>query len=163
MNTTTSINEEIDSENTVVERLRGLLNQLLRISTNDGRVFIGTFSGTDKPLNLILLNVEEYRISGPDAKPEGRFIGQVIFPWKVILKVEARSTSSKRDAGSQRGDDGLYSWCVRSFIESINAKNRDRYRSKNLPFGHNLAVGVQTSNVQRSSLGNEYSNIVFIT
>ncbi|KDR68684.1 hypothetical protein GALMADRAFT_46514, partial [Galerina marginata CBS 339.88] len=71
-----------------LQRLRGLLRQLLRICTTDGRVFIGTFAGTDKPLNIILVNAEEYRV-GPGQDEDGRFVGQVMLPWKVIVKVEA--------------------------------------------------------------------------
>jgi len=69
-------------------RLRALLQQILRITITDGRVFIGTFAGTDKPLNIILINAEEYRI-GPGQNPDGRYVGQVMFPWKVVVKVEA--------------------------------------------------------------------------
>jgi small nuclear ribonucleoprotein (snRNP)-like protein len=102
-----SVKQDLSSEKTALEKIKGFLNQLLRITTNDGRIFIGTFAGTDKPLNLILLNTEEYRISGPESKPDGRFVGQVIFPWKVVVKVEAR-TGQK--AGSQRADNGWYFW-----------------------------------------------------
>jgi small nuclear ribonucleoprotein (snRNP)-like protein len=89
------------------EQIKGLLNKVLRITTNDGRVFIGTFAGTDKPLNLILLNAEEFRISGPESKSDGRFVGQVIFPWKVVVKVEAQV---ERETGNQRADNAWYFW-----------------------------------------------------
>ncbi|KAF8971360.1 hypothetical protein BDZ97DRAFT_1643095, partial [Flammula alnicola] len=71
-----------------LERLHGLLRQLLRITVTDGRVFLGTFAGTDKPLNIILINAEEYRV-GPGQDPDGRYVGQVMLPWKVVVKVEA--------------------------------------------------------------------------
>lgn len=111
-------------------RLTALLRQLLRITTRDGRVFLGTFAGTDKLLNVLLINTEEYRRGGylegfrtdlnaqgsmnaPEgmgtntqgstqdytidvdreggtvgAMYEGRYVGQVLVPWKEVAKVE---------------------------------------------------------------------------
>lgn len=46
--------------------IHALLEQTLHIRTNDGRVFIGTFICTDKPLNIILVNTEEYRFPIPE-------------------------------------------------------------------------------------------------
>ncbi|KAF9040602.1 hypothetical protein BJ165DRAFT_1317280, partial [Panaeolus papilionaceus] len=69
-----------------LSRISALLRQILRITTTDGRIFIGTFAGTDKPLNIILVNTDEYRIG---QQGDGRYVGQVMFPWKVITKVEA--------------------------------------------------------------------------
>ena len=46
-----------------IVRLQSLLCQFIRISISDGRIFIGTFAGTDKLLNIILTNAEEYRLS----------------------------------------------------------------------------------------------------
>jgi small nuclear ribonucleoprotein (snRNP)-like protein len=115
--TTTNIEQqETGSERKAVEQIKDFLNQILRITTKDGRVFIGTFAGTDQPLNLILINAEEYRISGPDAKADGRFVGQVTFPWKIVVKVEGRS---KRDAGSQQDDNGWYFWYKNSFLSRL--------------------------------------------
>jgi small nuclear ribonucleoprotein (snRNP)-like protein len=102
---TTTIEEMSKS---ALEQIKGLLDKILRITTNDGRIFIGTFAGTDKPLNLILLNTEEFRISGPDSKVAGRFIGQVIFPWKIVTKVEARIELEV--TGNQPADNGWYFW-----------------------------------------------------
>ncbi|KAF7306272.1 Sm domain-containing protein [Mycena indigotica] len=72
-----------------VSRLHSLLTRLLRITTTDGRVFIGSFAGTDKPLNIILLNTDEFRVNpGLDDNPDGRYVGQVLIPWKLVVKVE---------------------------------------------------------------------------
>lgn len=76
-------------------RLKRLLRQILRITINDGRVFIGTFAGTDQPLNLLLLNTEEYNM-GPDANPDGRYVGQVLIPWRLVVKVEGEGTKQDR-------------------------------------------------------------------
>ena len=73
---------------TALDRMKCLLRKILRVSVTDGRIFIGTFAGTDKPLNIILINAEEFRL-GPEENPDGRFVGQVVIPWKLILKVEA--------------------------------------------------------------------------
>ncbi|KAF8811384.1 hypothetical protein BYT27DRAFT_7029053, partial [Phlegmacium glaucopus] len=73
--------------------LQSFLQCLLRITTIDNRIFLGAFAGTDKPLNIILINAEEYRISqGPGQRVKfnenGRYVGQVLLPWKMIAKVE---------------------------------------------------------------------------
>ncbi|RDX51516.1 hypothetical protein OH76DRAFT_1346720 [Lentinus brumalis] len=75
-----------------VEQLKALLRTTLRISVTDGRVFLGTFAGTDKQLNLLLINTDEYRV-GPDAGPDaldGRYVGQVMIPWRLVVRVESR-------------------------------------------------------------------------
>lgn len=72
-----------------VRKLIELLRQILRITIDDGRVYLGTFAGTDKLLNILLLNAEEYRI-GHDGIAE-RFVGQVLVPWRLVLNVESQS------------------------------------------------------------------------
>ncbi|KAG2023691.1 hypothetical protein CC2G_001318 [Coprinopsis cinerea AmutBmut pab1-1] len=80
--------------NNKFERLRSLLQQVLRITAKDGRVFLGTFAGTDKSLNVLLINTEEYsvRVEGSDVY-EGRFVGQVLVPWKEVVKVEVQTSN----------------------------------------------------------------------
>ncbi|KAF5313226.1 hypothetical protein D9619_003585 [Psilocybe cf. subviscida] len=89
-----------------LDAIRGLLRELLRITVTDGRVFIGTFAGTDKPLNILLINAEEYRI-GPGEDPDGRYVGQIMIPWKVIVKVEAH-VPPPQPAQVSRGDSSMY-------------------------------------------------------
>jgi len=79
------------------------------VSTTDGRVFIGTFAGTDKPLNIILVNTEEFLV-GPGQNPDGRYVGQVVLPWKVVVKVEAHIADEKPERGAS--SDGMYIWWV---------------------------------------------------
>lgn len=91
-----------------ITKLQSLLRQLVRVSTTDGRIFIGTFAGTDKPLNIILNNAEEYRsssrpcrsavsfliffrIHGSDELPDGRYVSLVMVPWKIVTSIEAPS------------------------------------------------------------------------
>lgn len=93
--------------------LQALLRSLLRITTTDHRIFLGTFVGTDKDLNILLINTDEFRISPapssttkpgpgtptgaePDEEPEGeseggRYVGQVMIPWKMIKRIEAET------------------------------------------------------------------------
>ena len=76
-----------------VEQLRALLRKTLRVSVTDGRVFLGTFAGTDKQLNILLINTDEYRL-GPDADsdgPGGRYVGQVMIPWRLVVRVETQA------------------------------------------------------------------------
>ena len=100
-----------NEESSSVTELKGLLRRLLRITTTDGRVFIGTFAGTDKPLNIILINAEEFRM-GPGADPDGRFVGQVMLPWKMITKVEAHIPGQRPPLNGCNGGggDSLYMW-----------------------------------------------------
>jgi len=53
----------IQPQTPAIAKLQSLLRQFIRISIFDGRIFIGTFAGTDKLLNIILTNAEEYRLS----------------------------------------------------------------------------------------------------
>ncbi|KAF8885245.1 hypothetical protein CPB84DRAFT_1850444 [Gymnopilus junonius] len=112
-------------------RLRSLLRELLRISTVDGRIFLGTFAGTDKPLNIILINAEEYR-TGPEADPDGRYVGQVMLPWKVITKVEAHIPGQRPPRNGC--SDSLYIWCNKKLffptatVSPVNTKMARLFR-----------------------------------
>ncbi|KAJ6560995.1 hypothetical protein B0H10DRAFT_1644841, partial [Mycena sp. CBHHK59/15] len=70
-----------------VHRLKGLLCETLRVTVADGRIFIGSFAGTDQPLNILLLNTDEFRL-GPGENPDGRYVGQVLIPWRLVVKAE---------------------------------------------------------------------------
>ncbi|PCH33091.1 hypothetical protein WOLCODRAFT_52746, partial [Wolfiporia cocos MD-104 SS10] len=74
-----------------VRKLRSLLRGNLRITISDGRIFIGTFVGTDKQLNVLLVNTDEYRLGEEyvGGRMSGRFVGQVMIPWRLVQKVEA--------------------------------------------------------------------------
>jgi small nuclear ribonucleoprotein (snRNP)-like protein len=71
-----------------VLRLKCLLRETLRITITDERIFLGTFVGTDSLLNILLINTEEFRL-GPEESRNGRYIGQVLIPWKLVVKAEA--------------------------------------------------------------------------
>ncbi|KAF8147286.1 hypothetical protein B0H34DRAFT_629344, partial [Crassisporium funariophilum] len=74
---------------TALHTLKTLLRQVLRITTTDGRIFLGTFAGTDAPLNVVLVNAEEYRVRGGVLVSEdGRYVGQVLVPWRLVVRVE---------------------------------------------------------------------------
>ncbi|KAI0656775.1 hypothetical protein C8Q70DRAFT_920722 [Cubamyces menziesii] len=97
-----------------VERLKAMLKQTLRISITDGRIFVGTFAGTDKQLNVLLINTDEYRV-GPDAGADGadgRYVGQVMIPWRLVVRAEARRGDSQMQGISQddadSDDDSMY-------------------------------------------------------
>ena len=65
--------------------LEALLKRPLRVQVKDGRVFIGCFYGTDKLLNVLLVDAEEYR----SEQRQPRSVGQIMIPWKIVVKVEA--------------------------------------------------------------------------
>ncbi|KAK7468396.1 hypothetical protein VKT23_002911 [Stygiomarasmius scandens] len=72
-----------------IDTLKSLLRSTLRITVTDGRIFLGAFVGTDKPMNILLTETEEFRL-GPGENPNGRYVGQVMIPWKMITKIEAQ-------------------------------------------------------------------------
>jgi len=82
-----------------VAELKTLLNKSLRVTSTDGRIFLGTFAGTDKLLNIILVNAEEYREAAPeqDAPDGGRYVGQIMIPWRMARKVEAQNVRQRND------------------------------------------------------------------
>jgi N-alpha-acetyltransferase 38, NatC auxiliary subunit len=83
-------------QSTSISALKNILQQVLRITVLDGRIFLGTFVGTDQMLNVLLANAEEFRI-GPNENPNGRYVGQVMIPWKLVVKAEAQVPSKNRD------------------------------------------------------------------
>jgi small nuclear ribonucleoprotein (snRNP)-like protein len=69
-----------------IRNLKSILRGTLRVNINDNRAFIGTFVGTDKSLNILLLNTEEFRLdAGEDTA--GRYVGQVMIPWRIIQSI----------------------------------------------------------------------------
>ncbi|KAI0258254.1 hypothetical protein BC834DRAFT_796556, partial [Gloeopeniophorella convolvens] len=70
-----------------IQNLKSILRGTLRITVADNRAFVGTFIGTDKSLNLLLVNTDEFRL-GPNENPAGRYVGQVMVPWRLIRGVE---------------------------------------------------------------------------
>ena len=86
-----------------VAKLKSLLRQALRVTVADGRIFIGNFVGTDQPLNIILVNTEEYRI-GRSGDHSGRYVGQIMVPWKLVVKVE----SGAREPPLNDSDNGYF-------------------------------------------------------
>lgn len=118
----TSLKIEEGTDTPAVQRLKSLLNQTLRVTIHDGRVFLGTFAGTDRLLNVLLVNTDEFRFSPPQhANPGGRFVGLVLIPWKLVLGVETQSANKGNEVDVDPGvglrgivetyedaEDGLY-------------------------------------------------------
>ena len=87
-------------------QIKRYLQKPLRITITDGRIFLGTFAGTDKQLNVLLISTDEFRLSPPElANPSGRFVGLVMVPRRLIVRIEAPvGISSGGDAGRGRND-----------------------------------------------------------
>jgi len=92
--------------------VRTLLRKSLRIITSDGRLFLGTFAGTDKQLNILLVNADEYRFAPIEsANPNGRYVALVMIPRRFILKIEAQNGEELMEAGSagsSESDSDMY-------------------------------------------------------
>ena len=79
-----------------VKNLKELLRRTLRITTTDGRIFLGTFVGTDTQLNILLASTDEFRLAPLDSvNLDGRFVGLVMIPRRLVVKIEVhgRNTS----------------------------------------------------------------------
>ncbi|KAI0796596.1 hypothetical protein C8Q75DRAFT_802283 [Abortiporus biennis] len=91
-------------------QLQNYLRQTLRVATTDGRIFLGTFAGTDKQLNILLMNTDEFRLSPPEnANPDGRFVGLVMIPRRLISKIEAHTGGAGgKSSNAYTGADDAY-------------------------------------------------------
>ena len=81
-----------------IRNLKSILRGILRIITDDDRAFIGTFVGTDNNLNILLVNTEEFRL-GANENPVGRYVGQVMVPWRLIRNIELQVASESNAGG----------------------------------------------------------------
>lgn len=93
---------QIATTTPAVNALRALLRQTLRVTIGDGRVFLGTFAGTDKLLNVLLVNADEF-VARAYANPDGRFVGLVQIPWRLVVKVEVHRPQGLRARGASSG------------------------------------------------------------
>lgn len=91
---------EVPQSHSTLKRLKALLRQLLRVTVSDGRIFLGTFAGTDQPLNLLLVNAEEFR-QDAEENFNSRYVGQIVIPWKLVVKVEGEVRNESRHTDSQ--------------------------------------------------------------
>jgi N-alpha-acetyltransferase 38, NatC auxiliary subunit len=87
--------------------LKSLLRKTLRVTIDDGRIFLGTFAGTDKDLNVILVSTSEFR-SGEGENPDGRFVGQVMIPWRFVVTTEVQGRCPASGLSSSQGSSLSY-------------------------------------------------------
>jgi small nuclear ribonucleoprotein (snRNP)-like protein len=73
-------------DSVAIRNLKNILRATLRIITDDNRAFVGTFVGTDKSLNILLLNTEEFCLDSGD-NTAGRYVGRVMIPWRIIQNI----------------------------------------------------------------------------
>lgn len=103
-----------------IRNLRSVLRGTLRIITNDDRAFIGTFVGTDKSLNVLLVNTEEFRL-GASESTAGRYVGQVMVPWRLIQNIGLQVTDEANAGTYVEQVCGLSKrWCPKGALSSTN-------------------------------------------
>ena len=127
-----------------LEKLTCLLRQTLRITITDGRLFLGTFAGTDRLLNILLINTDEFRLPPPpnsescstddgdsgftpsisyNPNPNGRFVGLVLIPWRLVVKAEVH-TPYKEGDGNIDPDPGIG---MRGIVDRIDEEDEELY------------------------------------
>ncbi|ROT42293.1 LSM domain-containing protein [Sodiomyces alkalinus F11] len=99
-------------QNEAREFLTSLLNKVFRVTTTDGRTFVGEFKCTDAQPNVVLANTHEIRrpteqhLADAAAKTEpgamkvkmdvmSRFLGLVTIPGEHIVKMEVEEFASQ--------------------------------------------------------------------
>ncbi|KAJ3484356.1 hypothetical protein NLI96_g5704 [Meripilus lineatus] len=91
-----------------VQELKNLLRETLRITTSDGRIFLGTFAGTDSQLNVLLANTDEFRLSPPDSvNLDGRYVGLVMIPRRLVVKIEVHGRNVSENRMRVAGGGGI--------------------------------------------------------
>ncbi|KAI0729209.1 hypothetical protein BC629DRAFT_1269536, partial [Irpex lacteus] len=60
-------------------KLTSLLRQTMRITITDGRLFLGTFAGTDRLLNICSSTQTS------SVYPHLPFVGLVLIPWRLVV------------------------------------------------------------------------------
>ena len=87
-----------ESDSPAVEKLKSLLRHTMRITVQDGRIFLGTFAGTDRLLNVLLINTDEFKLSPPHVNLHGRFVGLILVPWRLVVKIEVHAPVHHRSS-----------------------------------------------------------------
>jgi len=75
----------------LIETVRRMIGQILKVSITDGRVFVGRFICFDKQSNIILSECREYRrvqlVASEPAKEEKRNAGLVLLGGQYLCSV----------------------------------------------------------------------------
>lgn len=81
-----------------VQQLKNLLRETLRITISDGRIFLGTFAGTDTQLNVLLANTDEFRLAPLDSvNLDGRYVGLVMIPRRLVVRIEVHGRNASEN------------------------------------------------------------------
>ncbi|EPQ62005.1 Bgt-3848 [Blumeria graminis f. sp. tritici] len=89
--------------------LSSLLGRSLRVTTSDGRIFIGNFKSTDPDRNIILAQTYEYRLPPPPATAaeataatsivvaasSSRYLSLIVLPGPHIRRIELDEFASQ--------------------------------------------------------------------
>ncbi|KAJ3159739.1 N-alpha-acetyltransferase 38, NatC auxiliary subunit [Geranomyces michiganensis] len=68
-------------------KLASLLNERMRITISDGRVFVGYFMCIDRSRNTILAAADEFK------NDERRFVGLIMIPGNHLVKAEIEAVA----------------------------------------------------------------------
>lgn len=105
---------------------------------------MGTFAGTDRLLNILLINTDEFRLPTPpvsesgsadddggagssavsyNPNPNGRFVGLVLIPWRLVVKAEVHTPYRERD-GNVNPDPGVG---LRGIVDRFDEADEELY------------------------------------
>ncbi|KAI8592587.1 small nuclear ribonucleoprotein family member-like protein [Geranomyces variabilis] len=73
------------------EKLASLLNERMRITISDGRVFVGYFMCIDRDRNTILAAADEFK------NDERRFVGLIMIPGNHLVKAEVEAVAADEE------------------------------------------------------------------
>lgn len=97
-----------DSKNRpAVTYIKSLLQSVMRVHCDDGRIFLGEFRCVDKECNIIFTNAEEFRSVTSSQSQSGqmksRFVAMIMIPRRIITKIEATAPPTNGLANSSGG------------------------------------------------------------
>ena len=82
-----------------------LLNSRVKVTLQDGRVFIGQLLAHDKHLNLVLADCEEFRLlkrGGSTGESERRTLGMIVLRGEEVVSVSQETGAPPRGGNKAR-------------------------------------------------------------
>ena len=69
---------------------------------------------------MLLINTDEFKLAPPHANPLGRFVGLVLVPWRLVVKIEVHTPYGRRAYVDPDPGVGL-----RGIVDGIGSEDED--------------------------------------